>query len=249
MVCLVTGSGNGSDLVVICGGESGGDMVDTDTLGTTMEEYVQFETEKALRNEFPAIIYENALASKSNFSSEPMASIRLIIKQRVKVNQKAHILELRQRNHEEHCSDNLYAIFIKEDTAYPCPKLHSASTKRISIHRTTDKGGPEDEEPSIMQNEETPQSPFLYHPSNSSNLPFPSRLKKQKKDDDDERLLSNFKQIHINLPFLEAMIHMPKGSKVLKDLLSHKEKLEKTASSVKLSEECSVVIQRSLPKK
>ncbi|GJY80050.1 hypothetical protein Tco_0492801 [Tanacetum coccineum] len=75
------------------------------------------------------------------------------------------------------------------------------------------------------------------------------RLKKQKKDDEDERLLSIFKQIHINLPFLEAMIHMPKGAKVLKDLLSHKEKLKKAASSVKLSEECSAIIQRSLPKK
>ncbi|GJT69625.1 reverse transcriptase domain-containing protein [Tanacetum coccineum] len=42
---------------------------------------------------------------------------------------------------------------------------------------------------------------------------------------------------------------MPKGAKVLKDLLSHKEKLEKAASSVKLSEECSAVIQRSLPQK
>ncbi|GJW65533.1 hypothetical protein Tco_0117417 [Tanacetum coccineum] len=46
-----------------------------------------------------------------------------------------------------------------------------------------------------------------------------------------------------------AMIHMPKGAKVLKDLLSHKEKLEKVASSVKLSEECSTIIQRSLPQK
>ncbi|GKE46089.1 DNA-directed DNA polymerase, partial [Tanacetum coccineum] len=45
------------------------------------------------------------------------------------------------------------------------------------------------------------------------------------------------------------MIHMPKGAKVLKDLLSHKEKLKKAASSVKLSEECSAIIQRSLPQK
>nr|GEV41874.1 hypothetical protein [Tanacetum cinerariifolium] len=56
----------------------------------------------------------------------------------------------------------------------------------------------------------------------------------KKKDEEDERLLSIFKQIHINLPFLEAMIHMPKGAKVLKDILSHKEKLKKAASSVKL---------------
>nr|GEZ07937.1 hypothetical protein [Tanacetum cinerariifolium] len=60
------------------------------------------------------------------------------------------------------------------------------------------------------------------------------RVKKQKKDDEDERLLLIFKQIHINMPFLEAMIHMPKGAMVLKDLLSHKEKLEKATSLVKL---------------
>ncbi|GJZ12611.1 hypothetical protein Tco_0547841 [Tanacetum coccineum] len=84
---------------------------------------------------------------------------------------------------------------------------------------------------------------------NASKLTRPSRLKKQKKDDEDERLLSIFKQIHINLPFPKAMIHMPKGAKVLKDLLSHKEKLKKAASSIKLSEECSTIIQRSLPQK
>nr|GEU52637.1 C2 calcium/lipid-binding domain, CaLB [Tanacetum cinerariifolium] len=41
----------------------------------------------------------------------------VIIEQSVKVNQKARILELKQRNDEEHYSDNLYAISIKEDTA------------------------------------------------------------------------------------------------------------------------------------
>ncbi|GJY95538.1 reverse transcriptase domain-containing protein [Tanacetum coccineum] len=80
-------------------------------------------------------------------------------------------------------------------------------------------------------------------------MSFPSIVKKPKKDDEDERLLSIFKWIHINLSFLEAMIHMPNGAKVLKDILSHKEKLEKVTSSVKLSEECSAIIQRSLPQK
>ncbi|GKD32127.1 hypothetical protein Tco_1242905 [Tanacetum coccineum] len=81
-----------------------------------------------------------------------------------------------------------------------------------------------------------------------SYLETPTR-EKQKKDDEDERLLLIFKQIHINMPFLEAMIHMPKGAKVLKDILSHNEKLKKAASSVKLSEECYTIIQRSLPQK
>ncbi|GJQ99199.1 hypothetical protein Tco_0522184 [Tanacetum coccineum] len=38
----------------------------------------------------------------------------VIIEQRVKVNRKACILELKRRNHEEHYSDNLYVISVKK---------------------------------------------------------------------------------------------------------------------------------------
>ncbi|GKB84754.1 reverse transcriptase domain-containing protein, partial [Tanacetum coccineum] len=80
-------------------------------------------------------------------------------------------------------------------------------------------------------------------------VPFPSRLKKQKKDDEWEKFLSIFKHIHINLPLLEALNQMPKRAKVLKDLHSNKAKLESAASSVTLSKECSTTIQKNLPKK
>ncbi|GKD13270.1 hypothetical protein Tco_1197677 [Tanacetum coccineum] len=122
------------------------------------------------------------------------------------------------------------------------------STSSNHSKGATEKEGLEDTEPSIIQ-EPAPRPSIFYQPSKSSNLPFLSRLKKQKKNDEDERLLSIFKQIHINLPFLESMIHMPKGANVLKDLLSHNDKLKKASSSVKLSEECSAIIQRSLPQK
>ncbi|GJV98332.1 hypothetical protein Tco_1553584 [Tanacetum coccineum] len=118
--------------------------------------------------------------------------------------------------------------------------------KKSHTKGETEKEGLEDAESSIIQ-EPAPRPSIFYQPSKSSNLPFPFRLKKEKKDDEDERLLSIFKQIHINLSFLEAMVHMPKGAMVLKYLLSHKEKLEKAASSVKISEECFAIIQRSLP--
>ncbi|GKF89590.1 reverse transcriptase domain-containing protein, partial [Tanacetum coccineum] len=51
------------------------------------------------------------------------------------------------------------------------------------------------------------------------------------------------------LPFLEALNQMPKGAKVLKDLLSNKAKLENAASFVTVSKECSVAIQKNLPQK
>ncbi|GKA42462.1 hypothetical protein Tco_0735122 [Tanacetum coccineum] len=141
--------------------------------------------------------------------------------------------------------DQLVSGISTQDPPFPAPPRPATDN---FTEGETKKEGPEGAEPSIIQ-EPAPRPSILYQPSKSSNLPFLSRLKKQKKDDEDERLLSIFKQIHINLPFLEAMIHMPKGAKVLKDLLSHKEKLEKAASSVKLSEECSAIIQRSLPQK
>nr|GEW76108.1 hypothetical protein [Tanacetum cinerariifolium] len=73
------------------------------------------------------------------------------------------------------------------------------STPTDHAKGATEKEGPKGAESIIMRDEEAPLSTILYQPSRSSNLPFPSRVKKQKKNED-EQLLSIFKQIHINLP-------------------------------------------------
>ncbi|XP_076894177.1 uncharacterized protein LOC143546380 [Bidens hawaiensis] len=57
-----------------------------------------------------------------------------------------------------------------------------------------------------------------------------------------------FKQLKINLPFVEALQHMPKYAKFLKDLLSNKKKLE-GLSTVCLNEGCSTVVQNKLQEK
>ncbi|GJT38620.1 hypothetical protein Tco_0938485 [Tanacetum coccineum] len=94
-----------------------------------------------------------------------------------------------------------------------------------------------------------PSRPPITIPINHPLCPFPPSLRSKKKMTMmNEFCLSSEKFISIYL-FLEAMIHMPKDAKVLKDLLSHKEKLKKAASSVKLIEECLTVVQRSLPQK
>ncbi|GJQ92659.1 reverse transcriptase domain-containing protein [Tanacetum coccineum] len=135
----------------------------------------------------------------------------------------------------EQYSQILLAINQSKTCEPKAPTLAITTRLGISIRSTTQ--------------EPVPWSSILYQPSKTSNPPFPSRQKKQKKDGEDKLLLSIFKQIDINLPFFEAMIHMPKGAKVLKDLLSHMEKLEKATSSVKLNEECSAIIQRIMPQK
>nr|GEV51312.1 reverse transcriptase domain-containing protein [Tanacetum cinerariifolium] len=56
------------------------------------------------------------------------------------------------------------------------------------------------------------------------------------------------KQIHINITLAEALVLMPKYQKMLKVLLSNKEKLQELANTP-LNENCSAVILKKLPKK
>nr|GEU71415.1 DNA helicase [Tanacetum cinerariifolium] len=57
-----------------------------------------------------------------------------------------------------------------------------------------------------------------------------------------------FKQLHLNITLAEALVLMPKYQKMLKALLSNKEKLQDLANTP-LNENCSAVIFKKLPKK
>ncbi|GJU79216.1 DNA-directed DNA polymerase [Tanacetum coccineum] len=56
------------------------------------------------------------------------------------------------------------------------------------------------------------------------------------------------KQLHINLPFIEALAQMPKYAKFLKGLLTNKAKLEE-ACTITMNERCSTVLLNKLPSK
>ncbi|KAI3786272.1 hypothetical protein L1987_39834 [Smallanthus sonchifolius] len=81
-----------------------------------------------------------------------------------------------------------------------------------------------------------------------SRVPYPARFMQHTFAKDYGRFLELFKQLKFNLPFIEALQHMPKYAKFLKDLLSNNKKLEED-STVSLSEKCSIVVQNKLPKK
>ncbi|XP_023887557.1 uncharacterized protein LOC111999657 [Quercus suber] len=55
-------------------------------------------------------------------------------------------------------------------------------------------------------------------------------------------------QLHINIPFIEALAQMPKYAKFLKDIISKKRKLEEH-EIVMLTEESSAILQKKLPPK
>ncbi|GJY07374.1 hypothetical protein Tco_0374428, partial [Tanacetum coccineum] len=83
-------------------------------------------------------------------------------------------------------------------------------------------------------------------------IPYPLRLNKDKLQDKPDiqihKFLQMFKKLHINISLAEALALIPKYTKVLKDLLSNKEKLLELANTP-LTENCSAVLLKKLPKK
>nr|GEY22051.1 hypothetical protein [Tanacetum cinerariifolium] len=67
------------------------------------------------------------------------------------------------------------------------------------------------------------------------NIPYPSRMHKQKQQEKDEvqihKFWQMFKQLHINITLVDALNLIPKYQKMLKSLLSNKEKLLELANT------------------
>nr|GEU45640.1 hypothetical protein [Tanacetum cinerariifolium] len=109
--------------------------------------------------------------------------------------------------------------------------------------------------PPLVQKPKPPsQRNFVVHQRDPfhPNTPYPSRMLKQKQQEKDEvqihKFWQMFKQLHINITIADALILIPKYQKILKALLSNKEKLLELANTP-LNENCSAVIIKKLPKK
>ncbi|GKC55665.1 reverse transcriptase domain-containing protein, partial [Tanacetum coccineum] len=96
------------------------------------------------------------------------------------------------------------------------------------------------EEPSFVANKAKP------------NLPYPSRLAKEKIREKDDILASKFMEIfrnlHFELSFADALIHMPKFAPMFKKMLNNKDKLIELTKTP-LNENCSAVVLKKLPEK
>ncbi|XP_027158370.1 uncharacterized protein LOC113759991 [Coffea eugenioides] len=79
-------------------------------------------------------------------------------------------------------------------------------------------------------------------------VPFPQRLKPLRNDKEFEKFVNIFKQLHINIPFVDAILQIPSYTKFLKEIMTKKRKLV-DSETIALTEECSVIIQNKLPPK
>ncbi|XP_060974658.1 uncharacterized protein LOC133039741 [Cannabis sativa] len=79
-------------------------------------------------------------------------------------------------------------------------------------------------------------------------LPFPQRFRKQQQDGQFRKFLDVLKQLHINIPLVEALEQMPNYVKFLKDILTKKRRLGEF-ETVALTEGCSAMLKNKIPPK
>ncbi|GKA35792.1 reverse transcriptase domain-containing protein, partial [Tanacetum coccineum] len=109
--------------------------------------------------------------------------------------------------------------------------------------------------PPIVQKAKPPsQRNFVVHRRDPRHphILYPLRMNQEKRQENDEvqihKFWKMFKQFHINISLADALILIPKYQKMLKSLLSNKEKLLELANTP-LNENCSAVILKKLPEK
>ncbi|KAK8659851.1 hypothetical protein V6N13_030043 [Hibiscus sabdariffa] len=78
--------------------------------------------------------------------------------------------------------------------------------------------------------------------------PFPQRLKKQKQDYQFKKFLDILKQVHINLPLVEALQQMPNYAKFLKDMVTRKKRIEEFETAA-ATETCLALMHNKVPAK
>nr|GEY05445.1 reverse transcriptase domain-containing protein [Tanacetum cinerariifolium] len=96
------------------------------------------------------------------------------------------------------------------------------------------------------------EKPFVVIPKAKANLPYPSRLVKEKIREKDDILAAKFMEIfrdlHFKLSFADALVHMPKFTLMFKNLLNNKNKVIKLTKTP-LNKNCSAVVLKKLPDK
>nr|GEV43121.1 reverse transcriptase domain-containing protein [Tanacetum cinerariifolium] len=128
------------------------------------------------------------------------------------------------------------------------------------IEETTDTELPstEDIQPPLVQvqikvqKDKPIEEPSIVIPKAKANLPYPSRLVKEKILEKDDILAAKFMEIfrdlHFELSFADALVYMPKFAPMFKKLLNNKNKLIEL-TKMPLNENCSAVVLKKLPEK
>ncbi|GJX89652.1 reverse transcriptase domain-containing protein [Tanacetum coccineum] len=150
------------------------------------------------------------------------------------------------------------AITTRSGTSYDGPPIPPPVVEKESeVTKDTELPSTEDIQPPPFVQEQPKDKEPIEEPSfvankAKPNLPYPSRLNKQKIREKDDILASKFMEIfrnlHFELSFADALIHMPKFAPMFKKMLNNKDKLIELTKTP-LNENCSAVVLKKLPEK
>nr|GEW22386.1 reverse transcriptase domain-containing protein [Tanacetum cinerariifolium] len=148
------------------------------------------------------------------------------------------------------------AITNRSGISYDGPPIPPpVMEKEPEATKDTELPSTENIQPPLVQVHEKYKEPIdkpFVVPKNKANLPYPSRLAKEKLHEKDDILAAKFMEIfcdlHFELSFADALVHMPKFAPMFKELLNNKDKLIELTKTP-LNENCSAVVLKKLPKK
>nr|GFC40435.1 reverse transcriptase domain-containing protein [Tanacetum cinerariifolium] len=151
------------------------------------------------------------------------------------------------------------AITTRSGMSYkepPIPPTDVNQQEPVEVTTDTEPQNSDDIHPPIVQAEvqvdKPAEEPAVVIPQAKANLPYPSRLQKEKLREKDDILAANFMEIfqdlHFELSFADALIHMPKFVPIFKKLLNNKDKLIELTKTP-LNENCSAIVLKKLLEK
>nr|GEW25109.1 reverse transcriptase domain-containing protein [Tanacetum cinerariifolium] len=151
------------------------------------------------------------------------------------------------------------AITTRSGMSYKEPPIPPPGVdQQEPTEETTDKElpSPEDIQPPLVQVEvqvdKPAEEPSVVIPKAKANLPYPSRLQKEKLREKNDILTAKFMEIfrdlHFELSFVDALVHMPKFAPMFKKLLNNKDKLIELTKTP-LNENCLAVVLKKLIEK
>nr|GFC63888.1 reverse transcriptase domain-containing protein [Tanacetum cinerariifolium] len=151
------------------------------------------------------------------------------------------------------------AITTRSGMSYkepPIPPPGMEQQEPIEVTKDTELPSTKDiQPPSVqvqVQEEELIEKPSVVIPKDKANLPYPSRLAKEKIREKDDILAAKFMEIFrdldFELSFADALVHMPKFVPMFKKLLNNKKKLIELTKTP-LNENCYAVVLKKLPEK
>nr|GFA55389.1 hypothetical protein [Tanacetum cinerariifolium] len=151
------------------------------------------------------------------------------------------------------------AITTRSGMSYkepPIPPSGVSQQEPVEVTTETEPQNSDDIHPPTVQVEvqvnKPAKEPSVVIPKAKANLLYPSRLQKEKLREKDDipaaKFMEIFRDLHFELSFADALIHMPKFAPMFKKLLNNKDKLIELTKTP-LNENCSAVVLKKLPEK